>query len=178
MTRKVQVFVLCEDLQTSTLIRQYLVARGYPGRNIRVDKLPAACASQWVRERCAGAVHVNRTRAVAEHLVVHTDADDHAVAERHKHLADALHAAGREPRGPKEPIALVVPKWETETWLHHFLGTPDVVEDHQGYRKFSEQADAAGPGAGALLACVSGNAPPPANLPSFATAVAELRRLP
>ena len=145
MTRKVQVFVLCEDLQTSTLIRQYLVARGYPRRNVRVDKLPAACASQWVRERYAGAVHVNRTRAVAEHLVVHTDADDHAVAERHRHLADALHAAGREPRGPKEPIALVVPKWETETWLHHFLGTPNIADprlyarDRAGFAARSEE---------------------------------------
>ncbi len=179
MSRRVQVFVLCEDLQSQVLLRQYLIARGFSPRALRFDKLPAACGSQWVRERYARAVRINRTRHVAEALVIHTDADNHSVAHRHAELGAALAAADQPARTPTEPVALVVPRWETETWLHHFRGRPDIHEDHRGYSKFTNnQYDAAKPTADALLACSHGTAAPPANLPSFATAVAELARLP
>jgi hypothetical protein len=180
VSRRVQVFVLCEDSQSATLIRQYLYRRGFPRRAVQVDSPPAGvgCGSQWVRERYAGAVRVSRTRHVAEALVVHIDADNHSVAERHAELARALAAAEQAPRSDDEAIALVVPRWETETWLHHHLGREGVHEEHRGYPKFSNPHEAATPTAEALLACVRGTASPPGHLPSFAAAVAELGRLP
>ena len=183
MSRRIQVFVLCEDLQSQVLLRQYLVLRGFPPRALRFDKLPAAvaggCGSQWVRERYATAVRTNRTRPVAEALIVHIDADNHSVRHRHAELGAALIEAGHFARTDDDPIALVVPCWETETWLHHFLGRPGVFEAHRGYPKFTnDQYTAAKPTAEALLACLHGAAAPPPNLPSFATAVAELTRLP
>ncbi|MBA3547505.1 MAG: hypothetical protein H0T76_13540 [Nannocystis sp.] len=180
MSRRVQVVVLCEDLQSATLLRQYLYLRGFPRRSVRVEALPASsgCGSQGVRERYAEAVHANRTRHVAEALVVHIDADNHSVDERHTELAKVLAAAGQAPRANEEAIAIVVPRWETETWLHHFLGRNSVLESHRGYPKFAQQHDAATPTAKALLDCVRNITSPPANLPSFATAVAELARLP
>lgn len=181
MSPQVQVVVLCEDKQSGTLIRQYLYRKGFSPRAVRVNAPPAGvgCGSQWVRERYPGAVHANRTRHVAEWLLVHIDADNHTVAERHAELDRALTAAGYTPRTRADPIALLVPRWETETWLHHFLGGPDIREDHRGYQKFTDdQYNAAKPTAEALLACLRGTSAPPANLPSFATAVAELARLP
>ncbi len=179
MSRRVQVFILCEDLQSQVLLRQFLIARGFPPRALRFDRLPAACGSQWVRERYASAVRINRTRHVAEALIVHIDADNHLVAERHAELGAALTTAGQSARSPTEAIALIVPRWETETWLHHFVGRADVQESHRGYPKFAnDQYAAAKPTAEALLACLRGTSTPPANLPSFTTAVTELTRLP
>lgn len=167
MSRRVQVFILCEDLQSQVLLRQFLIARGFPPRALRFDRLPAACGS------------LNRTRHVAEALLVHIDADNHSVAERHAELSAALTATGLPERARTEAIALIVPRWETETWLHHFLGRADVQESHRGYPKFAnDQYAAAKPTAEALLACLHGTSTPPTNLPSFATAVAELTRLP
>lgn len=181
MSHQVKVFVLCEDKQSGTLIRQYLHRKGFSPRAIRVHAPPAGvgCGSQWVREHYAGAVRVNRTRHVAEVLLVHIDADNHTVAERHSELDRALATSGQSPRTKQDPIALVVPCWETETWLHHFLGHPGIHEGHRGYPKFTDDKyTAAKPTAEALLACLRGAAAPPPNLPSFATAVAELTRLP
>lgn len=132
-----------------------------------------------MRERYASAVRINRTRHVAEALVVHVDADNHSVTDRHTELGAALTTAGQSARTQAEAIALIVPRWETETWLHHFLGRADVQESHRGYPKFAnDQYAAAKPTAEALLACLRGSSSPPANLPSFATAVSELTRLP
>lgn len=181
MSRQAQVVVLCEDLQSRTLLWRYLKMRGYPRHNIRVGALAsgAGCGSQRVREQYAHEVRVQRTRHVTQVLVVHMDADNLTVRDRHRELADALAHAGLPPRGVEEPIALVVPKWATETWLHHFLGAPGVAESARVTSKFPDkEASAAEPTAEALLACVQGGVPSPANLPSFATAVSELQRLP
>jgi hypothetical protein len=180
MSRRVKVFILCEDLQSGTLLRQYLRGRGFNPRSIQVDSPPASagCGSQWVRERYARAVRVNRSRHVAEALVVHIDADNHSVGERHAELARALAATEQPPRTEGEAIALVVPRWETETWLHHCLGREGVHEEHRAYPKFSNPYAAATPTAEVLLACVRNVASPPPNLPSMASAVVELARLP
>jgi hypothetical protein len=54
-----------------------------------------------------------RDKSVATVLVVHIDADEGTVAARHAALADELKKAKMAPRAPSEPIALVVPRWET-----------------------------------------------------------------
>jgi hypothetical protein len=77
-----------------------------------------------------------------------------------------------------EPIALVIPRWETENWLHHYLGRPDVIEPAR-YPKFRDQeAHAARPTVEALVALVDGATAVPTNLPSIGEAARELRRLP
>ena len=81
-------------------------------------------------------------------------------------------------RGQDEPIALVVPRWETETWLHHYQGRPNVVETEQ-YSKFKgDEAEAAKPTVAALVELVDGRADAPTNIPAIARTAEELRRLP
>lgn len=179
MSRKLTAVVLCEDKQSMTLLYRYLRhARGFA--RVRVEPLPAGlgCGSQYVRERFAAEVRKQRDRAVATVLVVHTDADNLTVAARKAELAAALAAEGESPRGPDEPIALVVPRWELENWLHHYRGRTNVVEGER-YPKFAgREAEAAGPTITALVELVDGRATAPAHLPSLAEAAAELRRLP
>lgn len=179
MNRKVTAVVLCEDKQSRTVLYRYLKhERGF--ERVRVLPLPAGqgCGSQYVRESYAREVRARRRSSVAEVLVVHIDADNHTVADRGVELADELKKAGMQPRGLDEPIALVVPRWEMETWLHHYLGRPSVVETER-YPKFNgREADAAEPTVAALVALVDGRAAAPANLPAIAVAAEELRRLP
>lgn len=179
MSRKVTAILLCEDKQSRAVLHRYLKhERGF--ERVRVLPLPAGqgCGSQYVRENYARAVLGQRDRSVAEVLLVHIDADNSTVADRHRELADELKKEGMEQRGQNEPIALVVPRWEMETWLHHYMGRPGVVETER-YPKFKDcEATSARPTVAALVALVDGRAAAPENLPSIAVAMEELRRLP
>jgi hypothetical protein len=179
MSRNVTAVVLCEDKQSRTVLYRYLKhERGF--ERVRVLPLPAGqgCGSQHVRENYAREVRRQRDRSVAAVLIVHIDADNHTVPDRHRELANELMKSGMDPREHREPIALVVPRWEMETWLHHYMGRPGVVETEQ-YSKFKgREAEAAAPTVAALVALVDGQASPPANLPAIRVAVEELRRLP
>lgn len=120
MNRKVTAVVLCEDKLSRTVLYRYLKhKRGF--ERVVVLPLPAGrqCGSQYVRERFADEVQKQRDQAVASVLVVHIDADNHSVADRKRELAGELAKMGVPPRTQGEPIALVVPRWEMETWLHH-----------------------------------------------------------
>lgn len=176
MTRKQTAVILCEDLQASCLLYRYLRhERGYA--RVRVLPLPAGCGSQYVRERFPAEVKIQRRSSVAQVLVVHTDADNLTVQQRQQELAQSLQQSGEKSREVSEQIALVIPRWETETWLHHFRGRPGVMET-ECYPKFRhEEADAAAPAVTALVMLVDGKQTPPENLPSVGVAVVELKRI-
>lgn len=178
MSRNVTAVVLCEDKQSQTVLRRYLKERGYA--RIRCLPPPAGlgCGSQYVREQYATEVRRQRDGSVAQVLVVHIDADNLSVESRHRELAEELKRANMAQREQDEPIALVVPRWETETWLHHYQGRANVVES-ESYPKFKDnEAEAAKPTVAALIELVSGRAIAPANIPAIARSVEELRRLP
>jgi len=178
---KVKVTILCEDLLAATVVRRLLIARGFAKRNIYVHDLPsgAGAGSQFVHDAYPTAVRAVRRGHVAASLVVHTDADNRSVQERHADLATALAAAAEPARAPNEPIALIVPKWEIDTWVHHARGNA-VVEStaYTSAKIHSEEAAAADDVIGVLLPLWEGTAVAPAHLPSIATAVGELGRLP
>jgi len=179
MSRKVTAVVLCEDKQSRAVLYRYLKhERGF--ERVRVLPLPAGegCGSQCVREQYAKEVRGRRDRSVAQVLVVHIDADNLSVEHRHRELAEELKKANMAPRGPAEPIALVVPRWETETWLHHYWGRLGVVETEK-YPKFKGyESEAAEPTVVALVALVDRRADAPTNIPAIAVAAEELWRLP
>lgn len=176
MNRNVTAVILCEDLQSQVLLRRYLKARGFA--RIRPLPLPASCGEQYVRENYAREVKAQRTSSVRQVLVVHIDADRETVENRHQQLEKQLDTHQLDPRSPDEPIALVVPRYETETWLHHFAGRGNVIET-ESYNKFdNKEAAAAQPTVLALIDLVDGKTAAPNNLPSLLMAVSELRRLP
>ena len=176
MNRNVTAVILCEDLQSQVLLYRYFKARGFA--RIRPLALPASCGEQYVREDYARQVNAQRKGGVAQVLVVHIDADKGTVQNRHNQLEQELVKHGLDARGHDEPIALVVPRYETETWLHHCRGRENVDET-QSYPKFkNNQGDAARPTVNAMIALVDGTATVPPNLPSLGITVMELRRLP
>ena len=171
--------VLCEDLQSHVVLYRYLKARGYPPRRIRIVPYPAGAGSgsQHVREHYLVEVRVQRRSSVSQVLVVHVDADNLTVAERQAELAKQLSTAGEGARGASEPIVLVIPKWELETWIAHYQGAPNVIETEKAPKFRGREAEVAVLLVTALESLVGG-ASVPVNLPSLGMAIPELKRLP
>jgi hypothetical protein len=130
-----EVTILCEDQQQEVFVRAFLAACGVIPRRIRV--LPYAvgkgAGEAHVRHRYPEQVLSYRQRANKLNiaLVVITDADTLAVADRRYLLEKTLASAGVPPREPDERIALIIPKRNIETWVYFLLG--EQVDEETDY---------------------------------------------
>ncbi len=184
--RSVQAMVLTEDQQGWVFVRRLLIALGVPWRRIRVGLFPRdgrGCGEQFVRQRYPVEVRAQRACAAASWLVVHIDADDKTVNDRHQYLASECAEQCIAKRGPAERIAILVPKREIETWIHYLSGSSVVssgVDETQSYPKFQNEESCCWPAAEKLAAVVlaksgvAGLSNPP---PSLVTGIDEVRRL-
>jgi hypothetical protein len=130
-----------------------------------------------VRENYPREVGSLRTGHVAKALVVVTDADTGAVAERQRQLEAQLKSADLEPRGPDEPIVNLIPRRNIMTWIKYLLGSP--VNEEDKYPEMKGRESDCQPAVDRLVELYPSNKPPPASCPpSLVEALAELRRLP
>lgn len=179
------VVVLAEDLRSARFLRKY-VERALDTREIRLEITRSGAGDQWVRERYPIEVREQRRRVHGYNhnaaLVVHTDADTTATEARYDQLAKALSSNEQTPRAQDELITVVVPKQNTETWLHGLCGA-SVVEDYDykrdPERRLNKNHDSRiAPAAKALFDLTRPNADdPPRGLPALKRAIPELRRL-
>jgi hypothetical protein len=68
-----------------------------------------------------------------------TDADEHSVSERARHLATALQDAGEPPRRDGECVAHWIPRWHLETWV--YLYTHGPIDEDTDYKKQVSESD-------------------------------------
>lgn len=195
MTKRiVSLLILAEDLRAANFLRRYAEKIVHP-RRIRVEIAPPGrgAGEQYVREKYPVEARQQRLEIRAglrnSALVVHVDADVQDVSHEHQLLATALQADNQPARTNMERIAIVVPKRNTETWVHGLSGV-ETDEDYD-YKRDKEHLIA--PNAAArksllnqrshsaseeLFQLTRNNAPPPpANMPSLIAAIPELRRL-
>lgn len=122
MSDRAQFVILAEDLQAQVFVRRALLEWGAKPRRIRAVPLPSrtggGAGHAYVLAKYPGEVIALRRQYAASALVVHIDADDRSVADRHRQLADSLGAAGADARGADEPIAELVPRRNIETWIY------------------------------------------------------------
>ncbi len=135
MSRRLpQLVLLCEDPQHDAFCRDFLYAEGWTRHQIRMEKCPKGkqAAEQWVRERYPIEVRTLRAQPhIYRALVVVRDGDLAGVAARERELDQALVAQGLAQRAPGEPILVVVPCRNIETWLAYLGGIPvDEVTKH------------------------------------------------
>ncbi len=169
--------LLCEDTQSRMFLEHVLAHRGYDRRSIRVVMAPPAAGSaeQFVRGQYATYVRFLRRHKATKAQVVHLDADPtYSVADRHKQLAEAL--APHEGRTADDPIALLVPKRNIETWIHLLRGVS--VDEETAYPKLSGREGSCGPEAVAFSTHASEGTWPAHRIPSMDAGLVELRRLP
>jgi hypothetical protein len=137
MSRRVKIVILCEDIQQEVFARYFLKKRGFRGP-FRFEVCPKGSQSgeQYVRTRYpveVKAYRQNKNR-VASGLVVLIDADTGTLEARLNQLASVLNQDKQEKRGPKEAIAIFVPKRNMETWIHYLQG--ETVNEEAVYAKF------------------------------------------
>jgi hypothetical protein len=174
--RRAEVVILCEDTQHEVFLRRYLLKIGFPSRRIRVQKssLGRGAGDQFVRKRYPFEVReFRRRRALMKiGLAVMVDADTRTVVERHQELSRRLEESALQPRGDAEEIAILVPKRNIETWIHHLLGK--TVDEETDYPRLGRPSECKA----AVLALSQWSDCPRTCPPSLQEGWRELRRLP
>jgi hypothetical protein len=140
MSKPASIVLLCEDKQLSAFSRRFLKNRGIKLVEIpRPPETSGGSRKQWVTNQYPQQLKAIRQRSGAV-LIVCTDADELAVERRIEDLNEACKKADIEPRKDNDPVVMVVPKWNIETWLSYLRGESfdeDVKENRRytGYEK-------------------------------------------
>lgn len=136
----VKVVLLCEDLQLATFMRRFLKRRGWQAHEIREEIAPPGQGSgeQWVRERYPHELTAARARGKVV-LVVGTDADTMSVEDRVASLDRQCQAYQALPRKGHEPVIMVVPKRNIETWFAYLRG--ETVDEKTSYPRYANESD-------------------------------------
>ena len=136
----VGITLLCEDSQTDAFVRRFLKHRNFRGRDIRTLPLPSGRQSgeQWVRERYPTELRAIRRRQGA-YLIVVTDADTRSTAVRRAQLDAACDETETPRRDDGDPVLVIVPRRNIETWLAYLGGT--TVDEDTRYRKLKREGD-------------------------------------
>ncbi|MDM8550553.1 hypothetical protein QUF72_10760 [Desulfobacterales bacterium HSG2] len=123
--RRVQVVILCEDVQHRAFAKGLFESRGF--RNIRFLPVPKGrgAATQYVFKLYPDRVKAyrilaNRNRS-SHALAVFIDADNRTVENRLRELDEKLQDSKLEKRQSDDKIGIFIPKMHIETWLMYLM---------------------------------------------------------
>lgn len=177
-----QFILLCEDDQQSRLVRAYLRICGHDAdvKAVVASRMQHGGNVKWVIEHFPSELYACRQRHKVKAktlLIVMLDADDFTVSERRKQLVDRLIAAGYEGFGVNEPVVVLVPKRNVETWVRNLLGeSVSEDKDYKTQKEFKKEQFRLA--ADALHAWTRPNARIPENcVPSLAAVLREWNRI-
>ncbi len=139
--RRVKLVLLCEDNQHETFFRRFFQLAGWHKRSIRVEKNPRGRGSgeQWVRQNFSKELREQRRRQVSTVLVAVIDGDNLTVQERLASMDSACIAVGIPVRNPDEPVIVVVPRRNIETWIAYLSGKE--VNEEDTYPRLSRERE-------------------------------------
>lgn len=147
---KTKMVILCEDEQMACFARRFLAERGWTSHDWRVEKSPRGQQSgeQWVRERLPVELRAMRSRGNTVILAL-TDGDGQEVEERINQLRRHCESKIDGPRGREsvpfvktgEPVAILVPKRNIETWLAFLRGEAVDENREKPYPKYDAESD-------------------------------------
>jgi hypothetical protein len=165
--KRVHFVILCEDKQHHVFVRRILqqLNLNFSNRDLRLNLPSGGSGEQHVRENYSVEVQEHRRRVANRNggLVVVTDADKETVAKHQEDFAQQLEQSLLSPRAKQEHIAILIPKWNIETWIHFLFGN-DVSEDKADYPKLSKRESECQPAveklAEYLRTSLPGNCPP------------------
>lgn len=135
-----QFIVLCEDKQQRVFVRRFLKPR--TNHPIRIVSAPPAegAAEQFVREQYPKELRALRAATVNAVLIVMIDGDPAAgPTERSRQLDTSCRQFDIPPRRSGEPVAVLVPKRNIETWLAYLDGT--TVNETDNYPRLDPPSD-------------------------------------
>lgn len=124
-------------------MRRFLKLRGWKAHDIRERIAPPGVISgeQWVRERFPGELDAVRGRGRHTVLVVGTDADTMSVNARtaSASLDQACQTQGVAKRTGQDPVVMVVPKRNIETWFAYLRG--ENTNEVDRYPRYDKESD-------------------------------------
>ena len=136
------MIVLCEDSQTNKFLRRFLRRRYGRRFGRRIRTLPIAAGSgsgeQRVREQFPEQLELIRGRRGAV-LIVVIDADTLSTSVRRRQLQQQCAERGVEPLRDSDPVLVVVPRRNIETWFHYLNGRE--FDETTRYRHLPREAD-------------------------------------
>ena len=138
--RRVNVVLLCEDLQHEVFVRRFLSEQNVEIGNLRVERCSAGSAEQFVRQRYPKELGALRRRHAQSYLIVVLDGDAVGVQRRKASLADACRSAGIDDRALDGSVTDLVPTWNIETWLAYADGER-VDESRSDYPRLTRPSD-------------------------------------
>jgi hypothetical protein len=183
--RVANTFVLVEDIAQQNLVRAYLKrvwGRNFNSRSIRMAPLPAGRGSgeKYVRDEFPARVKALRSslgKRASAILIVMIDADNRSTGERHRQLEHALADAELQARSASEPIIVLIPKRNVETWIQALLG--NAVDESDDYKRSNPTPDDFKNASATLYDWTRPNATPGENCPpSLSDAIPEWKRIP
>jgi len=133
---KTQILLLSEDQQTDMFVMKFLKESGFKGIRSRFSPKGKGSGEQWVREQYPNELIESRKQGTA--LVVVTDADKTTVKQRIDSL-DNTCVDGIDRRKPNEPVAMIIPKRNIETWFAYLRG--ESVNEENEYPKYGKKPD-------------------------------------
>lgn len=183
MNRPSKVVVIAEDDRTHSFVWAFLKKLNYRRHHYQPRRLPSGCGEQFVREEFAKEVKALRSRSASTVLIAVVDADNGTVDERIRQLAGSLRAKDMLERSDAEPIAILVPKRNIETWIYCLAGQPvneaDDYKPRLGSAGDARIADSVREAAHAFYELTRPNSPKPSqSIASLERAIPEARRVP
>jgi hypothetical protein len=174
-SKPAEIIVRCEDLQQRVFIYRCLRNKGFSGRTIQIKHSPAGDAKRFVLSQYPTQVKALRSAPhVCKALVSMLDADVRTVEEMKREHDKALEESRQEPRAEGERIAILVPRRNIETWIHHLHGA--TVNETDVYPRFRGEERKCAPAA-MEFARRCPHEMRETDLPSLRAGCAELRRI-
>ncbi len=145
--RRVEIVILCEDVQHRSFAKGLLTSRGF--RKIRFLPIPLGkgAATQYVLKRYPERVKAYRILAnrnkTSHALTVFIDADNRTVQDRLVELDGKLVERDLSKRRKEDKIAIFTPKRHIETWLMYLMTEVvdgEVVNEIQSYKNIYKKS--------------------------------------
>ncbi|MCL4782853.1 MAG: hypothetical protein KJZ70_07455 [Bryobacterales bacterium] len=183
MNRPSKVIVIAEDDRTHSFVWNFLKKLKYGRHHYTPRRVPGGSGEQFVRKAFANEVRAVRSRSASTALIVVVDADNQTAEYRFRQLTDSLRDRGIPARSETEPIAILIPKRNIETWIRFLTGEP--ADEAREYKPRSGSAgdhrmqNSVRIAADKFYELTRPNAPlPPGIIPTLERAVSEARRIP
>lgn len=134
--RIANVVILAEDDEQANLVRHFLKQVGQRVKRVETASASGGSGEKFVRDNFAREVHACRSslgRRASALLVAIIDADNETTQKRRQQLDDMLKKAGKDTLNDDEPVVMLIPKRNVETWVCALLGKK--VDENTDYGK-------------------------------------------
>ena len=138
---RIEIVVLCEDLQQQTFAYRFLKKAGMINGKFRaeVNYKGRGSGENYVRKNFVTQLKYYRSRQATSVLIVIIDGDTKGVKARMEELKQECNVHKEPFRRDNEVVMIAIPTRNIETWIYYLEG--NAVDESTSYRKLRKQSD-------------------------------------